>query len=105
MEKEPIPREECPFCRTVIKPGATVCRICKAEKGSLAGCQLVLILGIGIYLSGDFALEYLSDGETKLALGAGTMTLLLIAILRLMTRRKWRRLNSTSRGESQSLGG
>lgn len=92
MEEEPIPWEECPFCRTVIKAGATVCPSCNAEKRNSPGCGCLLI--VGIILSGLLALGLLSDGEIWLALGAAGVTLVLIAIFPAMTRWHWvRRTN------------
>ena len=86
-EEEPILGEECPFCRTVIKSGATVCPSCNAEKKNSAGCGCALI--VGILLSGLLALGLLSDGYIWPALGAAGLTLVLIAIFPAMTRWQW----------------
>lgn len=87
-EEELILEEECPFCRSVIKPGATVCRSCGANKREFSGCGCVVALGItfGIAMSGLFAMAATLDGDIGLALGGAGVALLLVAVVR----RVWR---------------
>ena len=87
--------EECPFCRSVIKPGATVCAHCGANKRepSLGGCGCVLVCVVaGVFV---FVLRALSAGEIIGALGMGGVLLLLLALFRILPGRQpqWRRRN------------
>ena len=87
--------EECPFCRSVIKPGATVCAHCGANKRepSLGGCGCVLVCVVaGLFVSVLMALD---AGEVIRALGMGGVLLLLLALFRILPGRQsgWYRKN------------
>ena len=90
-EEEAVLVEECPFCRTVLKTGATVCASCGANKRGNPGCGCVVALGIS--LSGLLAMGLLGDGEIGPALGAVGVTLLLVVVFRSVTRPMWYRRN------------
>ena len=92
--------EECPFCRSAIKPGATVCAKCGANKREFSGCGCVIALGIalGIAMSGLFTMAAARDGDIGFALGGAGVVLLLVALVRsvwrYVTRPTWyRRMN------------
>ena len=83
--------EACPFCRTVLKTGATVCASCGANKRG-NGCGCVVALGIG--LSALLAMDWVRDGYIGEALGAAGVTLLLVALSRSsVTKPRWYRRN------------
>ena len=83
--------EECPFCRTVLKTGATVCPSCGANKRGNNGCGCVVALGIGASVLAAMAL--VSDGDIGEALGAAGVTLLLVALFRSVMKPVWYRRN------------
>ena len=83
--------EECPFCRTVLKTGATVCPSCGANKRGNNGCGCVVALGIGV--SALAAMALVSDGDIGKALGAAGVTLLLVPLFRSVTKPIWYRRN------------
>ncbi|MCY4508533.1 MAG: hypothetical protein OXG35_16495 [Acidobacteria bacterium] len=100
VEEELILEEECPFCRSAIKTGATVCAKCGANKREFSGCGCVVALGIalGIAMSGLFAMTAVLDGDIGLALGGAGVALLLVAVVqkvwRYVSRPTWyRRMN------------
>ena len=83
--------EECPFCRTVVKTGATVCSSCGANKRGNPGCGCVVALGIGLF--GLFAIDLASEGDIGPAVGAAGVALLLVAVYRYVMRPMWYRRN------------
>ena len=90
-EEELIPGEECPFCRTVINAGATVCSSCGANKRGRPGCGCAIALGIGF--TGLSAVGLASGGDIGLALGAAGAALLLVPFFRSVMRPMWYRRN------------
>ena len=88
-EEELILVEECPFCRTALKTGATVCASCGANKRGNPGCGCVVVLGIAMF--GLLAMGLLGDGEIGPALGAAGVALLLVVVFRYVTRPMWYR--------------
>ncbi len=83
--------EECPYCRTVLKTGATVCPSCGANKRGSNGYGCVVALGIG--LSALAAMTLVSDGDIGKALGAAGVTLLLVPLFRFVMKPMWYRRN------------
>ena len=90
-EEELILVEECPFCRTVLKTGATVCASCGANKRGNPGCGCVVALGISLF--GLLAMGLLADGEIGPASGVAGVALLLVVVFRYVTRPMWYRKN------------
>ena len=90
-EEELIPENECGFCRTVLKPGATVCSSCGANKRGKPGCGCVV--ASAMVLSGLSATVLAIDGYIGPALGAAGVAVLLVAVFRFVMRPMWYREN------------